>query len=43
MGEKCENCGKKLENGRLTHCSNKCIYESVKKSKKFIPSKSVKD
>ena len=33
MGKKCENCGKKLENGRLTHCSDKCIFESVKKCK----------
>jgi len=33
MGEKCENCGKKLENGRQTYCSNKCLFESVKKCK----------
>jgi len=42
MGKKCENCGKELENQRHTHCSDKCIFESIKNSKKFVPKKSVK-
>jgi hypothetical protein len=37
MSKKCENCGKKLEKRRLTHCSEKCIFESIKNSKKFSP------
>jgi len=42
MGKKCENCGKELEDQRQTHCSDKCILESIKNSKKFVPKKSVK-
>jgi len=42
MGKKCKNCGKELEDQHLTHCSDKCIYESIKNSKKFVPKKSGK-
>jgi len=37
MREKCENCGKELEDPRLTHCSDKCVFEGIKNSKKFVP------
>ena len=37
MGKKCKNCGKELKDPRLTHCSDKCLFESIKNSKKFRP------
>jgi len=42
MGKKCENCSKELENQHLTHCSDKCLFESIKNYKKFVPKKSEK-
>ena len=39
MTKKCEVCGKKLSNDTLTHCSDKCLFESIKNSKKFVPKK----
>ena len=33
MGKYCANCGKELMDSRLTHCSEKCIYESVSVAK----------
>jgi len=35
MGKKCENCGKELEDPRLTHCSNNCLFEIIKNSEKI--------
>ena len=32
MAEKCQNCGKLLEDSLLTHCSSKCQFESYIKS-----------
>ncbi|HXX06086.1 MAG TPA: hypothetical protein VEJ68_04610 [Candidatus Bathyarchaeia archaeon] len=33
----CENCGKALDGFLATHCSDKCIFESIKASRKFMP------
>jgi len=35
--KKCENCGKVLDNYLITHCSDKCLFESIKKSREFMP------
>jgi hypothetical protein len=35
MGKKCENCGKNMKELNLSHCSEQCIFENLKKSKKF--------
>lgn len=35
--KKCENCGKALDGFLATHCSDKCIFESIKASRKFMP------
>lgn len=35
--KKCENCGRVLDNSLVTHCSDKCLFESVKKSREFMP------
>lgn len=32
---KCGVCGKELDNPLSTHCSDKCLFESIKKSKPF--------
>ena len=34
--KKCENCGKVLDNSLITHCSDKCLFESIKKSREFM-------
>jgi len=34
--KKCENCGKVLDNSLVTHCSDKCLFESIKKSREFM-------
>ncbi len=34
MRNNCKNCGKEITNENLTYCSDICIFESVKKSKK---------
>ncbi len=39
MVKKCENCGKELESQNLTHCSNNCLFESIKNAKRFVPKK----
>ena len=33
MAKYCSNCGKKLIDSRLTHCSEKCIFETVSVAK----------
>jgi len=33
MKGECRNCGKLMEDSRLTHCSNVCIFEDYLKSK----------
>jgi len=35
MSAKCKYCGKKLEHKELTHCSDECLFSSIKKSKPF--------
>jgi len=35
--KKCETCGKVLDSPLVTHCSDKCLFESVKKSREFMP------
>ncbi len=37
MTAKCEVCGKELGNDQSTHCSEKCLFESIKNSQKFVP------
>jgi len=37
MIRKCEVCGKQLENGQSTHCSEDCLFKSIEKSKPFMP------
>lgn len=32
MGGKCQNCGQDLDDPSLTHCSDKCRFESYLKS-----------
>ncbi|MGB9124712.1 MAG: hypothetical protein WA833_00215 [Nitrosotalea sp.] len=32
---KCENCGKPLESSLYTHCSDKCLFDSIKNSQPF--------
>ena len=39
---KCENCGKALEDFRYTHCSEECLFDSIKNSIPFTP-KGTKD
>jgi predicted nucleic acid-binding Zn ribbon protein len=36
LTRKCEICGKTLED-ESTHCSENCLFESVKDSKRFMP------
>ena len=33
MAKNCEVCGEIMENPDLTHCSDECLFESVKSSK----------
>jgi len=35
MAKICRICGKHIQNKNITHCSDKCIFDSIKKSKKF--------
>jgi len=35
MKNMCKNCGREIQNENITHCSDKCIFDSIKKSKKF--------
>lgn len=35
MGKYCKNCGKEMESPKLTHCSDRCAFESINKSKPF--------
>ena len=32
MGKQCTRCGKSLKNPELTHCSDECLMEDIKKS-----------
>lgn len=34
---KCEICGKRLEDGQSTHCSEECLFKSIENSKSFMP------
>jgi hypothetical protein len=33
MGKWCLNCGRMMKNPELTHCSDECLMNHVKKSK----------
>ena len=37
MTKKCKTCGKELTDPDLTHCSDKCLFETTKNSKPFDP------
>ena len=37
MAKNCEVCGKKIENPDLTHCSDECLFKSVKSSRSIFP------
>ncbi len=39
--EKCQNCGKSLEDSLLTHCSEICYYEDYLKSESVTKSNSI--
>jgi len=39
MKEKCLVCGKKLANKDATHCSEKCLFKSIEKSKSLLDKK----
>ena len=39
MKKKCLICGKKLKNQDATHCSEKCLFKSIEKSKSILDSK----
>ncbi len=30
MGEKCQNCNKKMDYPELTHCSDECLFYEIK-------------
>ncbi len=29
MGEKCQNCNKKIDNPELTYCSDECLFDQI--------------
>lgn len=33
MQGKCKTCGKKLPDPNITHCSNECLFYSIRNSK----------
>ena len=37
MVKKCESCGEVLDSSLVTYCSDKCLFESIKKSREFMP------
>ena len=39
LAKTCECCGKKLKVPHATHCSEKCLFKSIKKAKPFVPKK----
>jgi hypothetical protein len=43
MGINCKNCDKEMMDLNLTHCSEQCVFESIKKSKKFGESENPPD
>ena len=34
--KKCLICGKELKNPNATHCSEKCLFKSIEKSKSIL-------
>ena len=32
MGERCQNCDKEMDNTELTHCSDECLFDTIKDS-----------
>ena len=39
MNKKCLICGKELKIQDATHCSEKCLFKSIEKSKSILDSK----
>lgn len=37
LANKCEICGKILDDPKATHCSDECLFESISKSREFMP------
>ncbi len=35
--KRCQICGKLLDFSDITHCSEECLFESIKNSKRFMP------
>lgn len=35
LNKKCEVCGKEIQDPHATHCSDKCLFESIKNTKPF--------
>jgi len=35
LSNKCEVCGEEIQDQHATHCSDKCIFESIKNTKPF--------
>ena len=32
MGKRCQNCDKEMDNPELTHCSDECLFDTIKDS-----------
>ena len=30
MGDKCQNCKRKMDHPELTHCSDECLFDEIK-------------
>jgi len=30
MGERCDNCNRDMDHPELTHCSDECLFETMK-------------
>ena len=36
MRSRCESCGRPIYDPYATHCSEQCIFESIKRAKKVV-------
>ena len=43
MGEKCQNCNKKMDSPELTHCSDECLFDEIKYEKSTDGMSSIDD
>jgi predicted nucleic acid-binding Zn ribbon protein len=39
LKKKCETCGREIDNSEATHCSDDCLFQSIKNSQPFMLSK----